>query len=115
MPTELQKRAMRIKIEKTQNKEPIKMAQIMLEAGYTKKTAHNPTDLTESKGWAYLKAKYLDDEKALQTFSDLAAEENEDKDNRLKASIEIMKLNDRYPAQKSKIIGLFDKISALEE
>ena len=91
------------------------MKDIILESGGAASTANRPKIITESKGWEELKAKYLDDEKALKTLQDLSDEKNEDKDNRFKASVEILKLNDRYPAQKSRIIGLFDKISSLEE
>ncbi|MDD5098598.1 MAG: hypothetical protein PHD31_02700 [Candidatus Pacebacteria bacterium] len=41
-------------------------------------------------------------------MNELSDPANEDKDNRLKASIEILKLNDRYPASKGKVIGLFE-------
>ena len=39
----------------------------------------------------------------------------DDKRSSLTAADMIMKLKDRYPAQKSKIIGLFDTIKNLEE
>ena len=86
----------------------------MLKHGYTESSA-DTLKVTHTKTWIELKRVYLKDEKALKTFDDLADDTNEDKDNRLKASIEIMKLNDRYPAQKSKVLGLFQTLESIEE
>lgn len=92
------------------------MKELMIKNGYSPTTALHPEqNLTSKPQWDYLKSTYLDDERALKTLYDLAGPENEDKDNRFKASVETLKLNDRYPATKSKILGLFDKISNLEE
>jgi uncharacterized protein YdaT len=85
----------------------------MIKAGYSLSSA-KCLKVERTKTWEELKRKYLNDEIALKTFNELAGQNNEDKDNRLKASQEIMKLNDRYPAQKSKVIGLFETISNLE-
>lgn len=115
MATTQQKRAMNIKLQKIKENKPVRMGEVMVQAGYSPTTAKRPQDLTQSKGWQELKVLYLDDELALKTLSDLADGTNDDKDNRLKASTEILKLNDRYPAQKSKILGLFHKIEDLEE
>lgn len=106
---------MRVKIEKIRRKEPVNMRAVMLEAGFKPSTVRNPKNLTGSQGWEELKRIYLDDELALKTLGELSAPENEDKDNRLKASIEILKLNDRYPAQKSKVVGLFQSLESIEE
>jgi len=81
----------------------------MLAHGYALISAEK-NKVTQSKTWEQLKEKYLNDEKALLTFNELADKKNTDKDNRLKASVEILKLKDRYPATKSKIIGLFENI-----
>ena len=115
MSTVFQERVFKKRMELKRKNKPIVMKDIILGEGGALSTANRPKIITESNGWQELKAKYLDDEKALKTLNDLADQKNEDKDNRLKASIEILELNDRYPAQKSKIIGLFDKISNLEE
>lgn len=114
MATELQKRAFKEVLKKTSNNQPFKMGEVMLEAGYKKSIARTPKALEKSKGWEILKAKYLNDEKALQTFNDLADKKNEDKDNRLKASVEIMKLKDRYPAGRVKIGAFEDRDKILE-
>jgi len=115
MATALQERAMEIKLRYIRQNKPLEMGKIMIQAGFKPNTAHNPKDLTESKGWEELKNKYLKDELAVTTLNELAGKENEDKDNRLKASVEILKLKDRYPAQKSKVLGLFSTLDDLEE
>jgi hypothetical protein len=114
MPTELQKKAFKRKMEVVKENKPVYMGRIMREVGFSEQTSRIPKVLTGSLGWKELQAKYADDEKALLTLNELADPMNDDKDNRLKASIEILKLNDRYPANKSKIIGLFDKLGSLE-
>ena len=115
MVTTLQKNVMKIKLEKIRANKPVKMGQVILQAGGSQSTAKRPKIITDSKGYQELEAKYLNEERALKTLYDLTADTNEDKDNRFKASVEVLKLKDRYPATKSKIIGLFDKISSLEE
>lgn len=113
MATTLQKTVFKKKLEKIQQGKKVVMKDLILEAGGSLNTANRAQSITKSKGWAELKAKYADDERALKTLYDLAGEENEDKDNRLKASIETLKLNDRYPAQKSKIMGLVGKLDEI--
>lgn len=115
MATVRQRKAMKILIEKDKNNEPIIMKDVMMKAGYPETTASRPQDLTTSKGWLKLKEKYLNDEKALITLDQLADASNDDKDNRLKSSIEILKLNDRYPALKNKVVGLFQTLDGIEE
>lgn len=115
-PSIRQKTAFEKTLKNIAQNRPVVMGKIMMESGYSKASSINPyKNLISKDGWAELKAKYADDEKALKTLSDLSAEENEDKDNRLKASVEILKLNDRYPAQKSKVLGLFQGLDSLEE
>ena len=87
---------------------------LMREEGYSEYSARS-LKVTKTKTWQQLKAKYLDDEKALITLNELADKSNEDKDNRLKASKEILILNDRYPAKKNKIIGLYDRLSDITD
>ena len=65
--------------------------------------------------WAELSMKYLDDKRALRTLYELSGKKNEDKDNRLKASIEVLKLKDRYPKQDTKVINLFTAVGRLKE
>jgi hypothetical protein len=114
MATQMQKQLMKKKLEKIKNKEPVYMNRLMAEVGYSPSACRTPKFVTNSEGWKELQTKYADDEKALLTLNELADRTNEDKDNRLKASIEILKLNDRFPANKSKIVGIFDKLETLE-
>ncbi len=87
---------------------------LMRQEGYSEMSVR-AQKVVHTKTWEQLKQKYLKDELALNTFNELAAPSNDDKDNRLKASVEIMKLNDRYPAQKSKVLGLFQNLDTLED
>ena len=114
MATALQERTMQIKLNTIREGKPVIMGEIMKRAGFKPSTSDTPKVLTDSKGWEELKARYLNDEKALLTLSDLSDRKNEDKDNRLKASIEVLKLGDRYPAMKSKVLGLFGSLEELE-
>lgn len=111
MATERQKALFKKKLETIQRNEPVYLGRLMKEVGYSLSMSKSPSAVTESKGWKDLQVKYADDEKALLTLSELADAQNTDKDNRLRASVEILKLNDRYPASKAKIVGMFDKLS----
>jgi len=115
LATDLQKTVFKKKLQKIKEGKKVVMKELILEAGGSLNTANRAQSITQSKGWAELKAKYADDERALKTLYDLAGEANDDKDNRLKASIETLKLNDRYPAQKSKILGLVGKLDEIFE
>ena len=115
MATNLQTRLFKNKLDKIRQNKKVVMKAIILQEGGSLSTANKPKTITNSIGWEELKNKYADDEKALLTLNQLADEKNDDKDNRLKSSIEILKLNDRYPALKSKVIGLFDSIRELRE
>ena len=70
------------------------ISRAMLDAGYDPNTAKNPSDLTESKGWAELMEKYLPDDKLLQKheealeakkWNDFTGEREPDHMTRLKA------------------------------
>ena len=85
----------------------------MIKQGYSLSSAACQK-VVRTKTWTELKEKYLNDERAVKTLNELAAKKNEDKDNRLKASIEILKLNDRYPKTETKMINLFTNIKQIE-
>ena len=70
----------------------------MLKRGYSWSSSRIQK-VTRTKTWEELKARYLNDDRALKTLWNLSNKDNEDKDNRLKASIEILKLNNRYPKE----------------
>jgi hypothetical protein len=84
-------------------------------ANYSKNT--KPATIENTATYQELVKLYLDpaEKQALKTFLDLSAETNDDKDNRLKASIETLKLKDRYPKDATKIIGIFNKIDSIKE
>jgi len=104
---------MDIKVEKIKQKKPVKMGKVMIEAGFSKSTARVPKQLTESKGWQQLLAK-VDDSAILDKLNAIAMD-IKDKRACLQAIDILLKLKDKYPAQKSKIVGLFDTISGLEK
>jgi len=106
MATELQKKALNIKLQRIKEKKPIKMGEIMLEAGYSKKAAEYPKRLIESKGWQELTELYLPDEKLLELHSKLLFNST-DKRIQTEALKEAYKLKNKYPEQTTKIMGLF--------
>jgi hypothetical protein len=83
-------------MENVSNGKQPNVSQSMRDMGYSESSCR-ALKVTQSKTWQSLSNMYLDDERALQTFYDLSGSDNEDKDNRLKASQEIMKLKNRYP------------------
>ncbi|MFA5196250.1 MAG: hypothetical protein WC401_10685 [Bacteroidales bacterium] len=89
-------------MESVSNGKKISISKEMRKAGYSDSSAR-AQKAKRTKTWKELEAKYLNEEKALQTLDDLADRENEDKRSRLEASKEIFKLKDRYPAGKLKI------------
>jgi len=82
----------------------------MKDAGYSEATAKNPSNLTKSKGFQSLLASIIDDEDLITEINDIAFN-NEDKRTKLQAIDMLLKLKDLYPAQKSKVLGLFDTIA----
>ena len=113
MPTELQKKAINIKLQKIKEHKPTKMGEIMIEAGYSEKSAEYPKRLTESKGWKYLLELYLPDERLIETHSELL--NSKDQRVKMEALKEGYKVKEKYPEQKTKILGLFENIITKEE
>jgi hypothetical protein len=102
MATELQKKAMEIKLRKQkETKKPVKMGAVMLEAGYSPKAAEYPSRMTKGKGWQDLLNLYFPDERLANVHSELL----NSKDQRVKMDSlkEAYKLKDKYPANKLKI------------
>jgi hypothetical protein len=92
--------------------EGFSLQELMTNNGYAPATAHNPgKNLVRKEGWQQLMSQ-IDDGVILAKIYEVLLDK--DKDGSLKAADMLLKLKDRYPAQKSKIVGLFDKISALE-
>ena len=115
MATARQQRAITKTLEKLGKKQPIKMGEIMLESGYKKSMAKNPQILTTSKAWVET-MKGINWGKQLEQVEQLGdIEQNEDKDNCLKAKDMLFKLGDKYPKGETKIIGIFNKIEQISE
>ena len=87
----------------------------MRKAGYAPATAKNPSHLTNSQAWkqAIKEIDYAKQIRQVEQMADINL--NEDKDNVLKSKDMLFRLGDIYPATKSKIIGLFDKIGDVLE
>jgi len=82
----------------------LNIKKIMERAGYSKGTLTKTKDLTESIGWQTLIAQ-IDDQIILARIYQILL----DKDKRasLEAAEKLLKLKNRYPEQKTKIMGLF--------
>jgi len=112
MATLKQKTAFKKVLQNISNENPQTAGQILVASGYDITTSKRPGQVLDSKGFQKLLAK-IDDEKILTRFYQILSDE--DKRASIQAGIELLKLKDRYPANKSKIIGLFDTLSNLEE
>ena len=115
MTTPRQQAAFKKMLEKLANKEPVVLGTIMREVGFSEVTSKNPgKNLTSKVGWEELKRE-LDSNGARDAFNDLVSGENQDKRTRLAAAIEITKITGGYPQQENKVIGLFEKVSELQD
>lgn len=102
-------------LQKLAKKEPVVLKQIMMEVGYSPNTAVCPgKNLTSKVGWDILKRE-LDADGAKQALNELVSSENENKNVRLAAATEIIKIQGGYPQQENKVIGLFEKVSELQD
>lgn len=113
MATTKQIRFAKLKAKELKSSQPRPDGKLMIEAGYSESISKTPCAITKTKGFQKLLAKYAPVDRCLQTIYDLSGEDNDDKDNRLKASVEGLKLNDAYPTQKKAILQLYDKVSNL--
>ena len=77
----------------------------MKKHGYSESSA-KALKVKQTKTWQELLNK-IDDEKVL-TMLDEIVEDKSDKRARIEAGKEIMKLKDRYPKDKTKLIGLYE-------
>ena len=82
---------------------PQTMGQVLVSAGY-KKIAKQPCRIIDSKGFQELLSQ-INDNDILNKFYEILRDE--DKRASLQAGIELLKLKDRYPAQRTKVQGLF--------
>ena len=100
-------------LESVDKEESFNLKDLMIKAGYSEATAKNPAkNLIKKEGWNQLLAQ-IDDTMILTKFYEILM--SDDKRSSMDAGKELLKLKDRYPASKSKIIGLFDSLSNLEE
>jgi len=110
MPTIKQKAVFDKMVQKLVNKEPISISKIMKEEGFSEGYAHNPTDLTQSKGWKELLAQ-IEDGPFLDKLKEIAL--SDDKRAAIESIKEIFKLKDRYPATKIKGTQYDEELNSL--
>ena len=84
------------------------ISKTMREVGYSKKTAKNPKNLTQSIGWQEL-LNTIQDFALINKLNEIALDKK-DKRACLQAIDIILKLKDKYPEQKTKIMGLFGQL-----
>lgn len=126
MATEKQKKAIKNVVENRGN-----ISKAMRDAGYSKKSAKNPKNLTESKSWNQLMDKYLPDKllaekhkellvipKKVRHFvkGDLESEYEELDSNAMKAGLDMAyKLKGKYSPEKKEISGNLSLSEILKE
>lgn len=112
-PTLKQKTAFNEMIKAVKAGNGMNMKQIMVKAGYAPATAINPElNLTSKKNWQDMLAE-VDTQPLLSRLNDIAR--TADHDASIKAIKELFTLKDLYPATKSKIVGLFEKIESVKD
>ena len=110
MATIKQKTAITKTFENLRNSKLKPMGEVMLESGYKRSVAEHPKILTESKAWKIAMAE-IDYAKHLRQLDEMAdTKNNQDKDNVLRSKKMLFDLGDKFPAQKTKIGGLFETI-----
>lgn len=119
-PTLKQKQAFEEMLKAVKSGKDVSLKAIMIKAGYTEATAEQPQkNLTSKPQWQTL-LNTIDNESILNTFYQIMLARDDDgnvkdKDAAIKAAKELATLKDLYPASKSKIIGLFEKIEQISE
>lgn len=111
MPTYRQKKAMEIRNQKIIEGKPIKMGEILLEAGYSREVSLKPALITKSQGWQELLEKYDDEPVMDAVYKD--ALNKEDKRNATENRRLYFQLKDRFPAGKLKIEQYNEELSAI--
>ena len=77
------------------------ISKTMREVGYSEKTAKNPKNLTESKGWQEL-LNTIKDEPLLNRLNEIALNKKGARDS-IEAIKEIHRLKDRYPKETTEL------------
>lgn len=85
----------------------------MIEAGYDETTAKNPKNLTESVTFQAL-VKRIPYKEIIDNVVRIALDRN-DKRSALGGAHLTFRIGDKYPAERAKIVALFDRLSDLEE
>ena len=109
-PTLKQKTAFKKVLENVSEGNPKSAHQLLTESGYHK-IAKQPSRILDSKGFQALLST-IDDKVILDRINEILSDT--DKRSSLTAADMLLKLKDRYPASKSKVIGLFETIGNLE-
>ncbi len=111
-PTIRQKTTFDELLKAIQSGQPFSWKAVMTKGGYSKNTAVCPEyNLVSKEGFQQLLSK-IDDAAILAKVYTIIF--GEDSRSSLNAADMIFKLKDRFPAQKSKVVGLFDTLSSLE-
>ena len=106
-----QKLAFKNMIRAIETGEDVSMGKIMVKSGYSKNTAIAPHfNLISRKSFQELLAT-IDDNVILQRFYDILTDE--DKRASIAAGVELLKLKDRYPANKLKVSQYEGELGAL--
>lgn len=112
-PTTKQRLAFDNLIKALQSGSAFNMENIMLKAGYTKATAHNPDkNLTSKTGWNKLLSK-ISDEAIISKFEEIL--NDTDKRSSLSAGIELLKLKDRYPDKKLRVGNIDEMLNDIRD
>ena len=112
-PTIKQKLAFKNLLVALKDKSPFELKEIMIEAGYSKATAHCPEkNLTSRDGWKTLLSR-IDDEPLLSRLKEIAVDS--DKRASISAIQELFKLKDKYPTGKLKITQYQQALDNLED
>lgn len=113
MPTLKQKQTFKDTIENLQQGSPLTKKELILKNGYSVTVAEKPSLVFDSK---YFKTKLarIDDSLILDKWYEWALDET-DRRVSVQCGENIMKLKDRFPAAKSKVIGLFDTLDEMSK
>lgn len=112
-PTIKQKLAFTKLVETIKDGKPVKMKEIMVQSGYSPISAINPgLNLTNKVGWQQLLSK-IDDSVILEKINYIMLEG--DSRSALTAADMLLKLKDRYPANKIKMTAFDERDKVLQE
>lgn len=113
VPTIKQRLAMNGLLEAKANGETISMKKIMKEAGFSDASAINPgLNLTSRPGWKQLMDENFNDEAIVKEINSIAFGDN-DKRAKLAAIDMMLKLKEKYPANKFKVDGMDNEYKSL--